>query len=162
MAPKANSKQSPRENPAAVAESPESLDKVRDILFGSHMRSVEGRIARIEERLLREQQTLRADLEAALAGQESFARKELEALNEKVKAERAKRAEDLKALLAETREALKAVDKRLAKLDEATSGADAELRSELLEAKRDHDSLIAVFSKTAERLSEELKGAPAS
>ena len=64
MAPKANSKQSPRENPAAVAESPESLDKVRDILFGSHMRSVEGRIARIEERLLREQQTLRADLEA--------------------------------------------------------------------------------------------------
>jgi len=190
MAPKANPKPSPPDAAAQAAESPENLDKVRDILFGGHMRSVEGRIARVEERLLHEQQAMRAELEAALAGQDAFARRELEALGEKLKAERAKRADDLKALLAETKEALKAVDKRLAKLDEAMSSADADLRSQLLEQKRSHtgdlkqladrltdelrearrelraekadlSSLVAVFTEMAERLGEELKGAAA-
>ena len=73
---------------------------------------------------------MRADLAASLAGLEGYARKELDALGEKLKAERAKRADDLKALAGELKEALKALDKRLAKLDEATSGADADLRSQ--------------------------------
>jgi len=190
MPPKSSPK--PTAPAAALAgESPENLDKVRDILFGGHMRAVEGRIARIEERLLRDQQALRTDLEAALGGLESYARKELEALGEKIKAERVKRADDLKALANETKDALRAVDKRLAKLDEATSGADADLRSQLLEQKRAHaaevkqlaeqltaelrraqqelrsekadlSSLIAVFSDMAVRLTEELQAPPAS
>jgi len=180
----------PTPDAAALAgESPENLDKVRDILFGGHMRSVEGRIARVEERLLREQQAMRTELDAAIAGLEGYARKEVEALGEKLKAERAKRADDLKALASELKEALKAVDRRLAKLDEATSGADADLRSQLLEQKRGHaadvkqlgeqlttelrraqeelraekadlSSLVAVFSDMAVRLSEELQAPP--
>jgi len=191
MPPKAKPKQSSPESAALAGESPENLEKVRDILFGGHMRAVEGRIARIEERLLREQKALRADIEKALASLESYARKELDALGEKLKTERAKRADDLKALASETKETLKAVDKRLAQLDEATSGADADLRSQLLEQKRAHaaemkqlgeqlttelrraqqelraekadlTSLIAVFSEMAGRLSKELEGPPAS
>jgi hypothetical protein len=174
-----------------AGESPESIEKVRDILFGGQMRAVEGRIARMEERLLRDQQALRTDVEAALATLEGFARKELDVLGEKLKAERAKRADDLKALASETKETLKAVDKRLAKLDEATSGADADLRSQLLEQRRVHgsevkqlgeqlttelrraqqelraekadlSSLITIFSDMAVRLSEELEAPPAS
>jgi hypothetical protein len=191
MTPKSSPKQPTPESAVLAGESPESLAKVRDILFGGHMRAVEGRIARIEERLLRDQQTLRTDMEAALAGLEAFARKELDALGEKLKAERAKRTEDLKALASETKEMLKAVDKRLAQLDQATSGADADLRSQLLEQKRTHaadvkqlgeqlmdelrraqqelraekadlSSLITVFSDVAVRLSEELEAPPAS
>ena len=191
MATKTSPKQPSPEGSVLAGESPESLEKVRDILFGGHMRAVEGRIARIEERLLRDQQALRTEIEAALAGLESFTRKELDALGEKLKAERAKRADDLKALASETKEALKAVDKRLAKLDEAMSGADADLRSQLLEQKRAHagevkqlgeqlttdlrraqqelraekadlSSLVAVFSDMAVRLSEELEAPPAS
>jgi hypothetical protein len=191
MATKTSPKQPSPDGSVLAGESPESLEKVRDILFGGHMRAVEGRIARIEERLLRDQQALRTEIEAALAVLESFTRKELDALGEKLKAERAKRADDLKALASETKEALKAVDKRLAKLDEATSGADADLRSQLLEQKRAHagevkqlgeqlttelrraqqelrgekadlSSLIAVFSDMAVRLSEELEAPPAS
>jgi len=191
MATKTSPKQPSPDGSVLAGESPESLEKVRDILFGGHMRAVEGRIARIEERLLRDQQALRTEIEAALAGLESFTRKELDALGEKLKAERAKRADDLKALASETKEALKAVDKRLAKLDEAMSGADADLRSQLLEQKRAHtgevkqlgeqlttdlrraqqelraekadlSSLVAVFSDMAVRLSEELEAPPAS
>ncbi len=190
MPPKASPKPTASDAAALAAESPENLDKVRDILFGGHMRAVEGRIARVEERLLREQSALRSDLESALAGLEAYARKELEALAEKLKAERTKRGEDLKALTAEMRESLKALDKRLAKLDEATAGADADLRSQLLDQKRAHaaevkqlaeeltaelrraqqelraekadlSSLISVFSDMAVRLTEELEPPPA-
>ncbi len=156
MAPKTNSKQSPPENRALAEESPESLAKVRDILFGGHMRAVEGRIARVEERLLQGQQALRTDLEAALAGLEAYAHKELEALTEKLKAERAKRADDLKALAGETKESLRAVDRRLAKLDEAMSAADADLRSQLLEQKRE---LAAAIKQLGEQLAGDLSRA---
>ncbi|HTG48920.1 MAG TPA: hypothetical protein VL915_00435, partial [Gemmatimonadales bacterium] len=40
---------------------PESLDKVRDILFGGQMRAVETRLQGIEERLRQENEVLRAD-----------------------------------------------------------------------------------------------------
>jgi hypothetical protein len=190
MPPKSKSKADAAESSVLAGESPENLEKVRDILFGGHMRAVEGRIARVEERLLREQSALRADLESALATLESYARKELEALDEKLKAERAKRADELKALAGETKDALRSLDKRLAKLDEATSGADADLRSQLLEQKRAHgtevkqlgeqltaelrraqqelraekadlSSLVAVFSEMAVRLTEDLQVPPA-
>ena len=143
---------------APAADSPENLDKVRDILFGSHMRSVEGRIARVEERLLREQSALRSDLETALAALEAFTRKELDALGEKLKAEREKRSEDLKTLGADLREAIKTLDRRLAKLDEATSGADAELRSQLIDQKR---AQAADLKQTAEQIMTELRRAQA-
>jgi DNA repair exonuclease SbcCD ATPase subunit len=174
---------------APAADTPENLDKVRDILFGGHMRAVEGRIARVEERLLREQSALRSDLETAIAGLEAYARKELDALGERLKAEREKRAEDLKALGADLREAIKALDRRLAKLDEATSLADADLRSQLMDQKRvlaadikqlgdqlmaelrraqqelreekaDLAAVVAAFSEMAVRLSERLPDKP--
>jgi DNA-binding ferritin-like protein (Dps family) len=174
---------------AAATNGPENLDTVRDILFGGHMRAVEGRIARIEERLVREQAAMHAELEKTLSGLEAFTRKELEALGEKLKAERAKRADELKALGADLREQMKSLDRRLAQMDEATGRADAELRSQLLEQQRDAaaelkrlgdvltgelrtaeqtlraekadiSSLLAIFSDVAVKLSEELQVPP--
>src|SRR5215213_6941666 len=73
------------------AEPPESLDKVRDILFGGQMRAVEGRLQALEERLLHEQAQLRADLGKQLAGVEADARRELQALTEQLATDRVKR-----------------------------------------------------------------------
>src|SRR5829696_4287353 len=87
-------------------EQPESLDKVRDILFGGQMRAVEGRLQTLEERLLHEQAQMRADLGKQLAGVEAEARRELQALAEQFGADRAKRAEELKALSADLRDGL--------------------------------------------------------
>jgi hypothetical protein len=172
-------------------EAPENLDRVRDILFGGHMRAVEGRIARMEERLAREQETVRAGLEKSIKGLEAFTRKELESVAEKLKADRARAADDLKALGADVKESLKGLDRRLAQLDQATGNADADLRSQLLERQReaaaelqrlgetltaelrkteqslraekaDLSSLLAIFSDVAVKLSEELQPPPES
>jgi hypothetical protein len=187
------SKQTRKAPPKAASpnegQTPENLDTVRDILFGGHMRAVEGRIARIEERLLREQQAMRAETEKALASLEGFARKELEALGTKLKAEQVKRTDEIKALAAEVKDTLKTLDRRVGQLDEATSRSDADLRTQLLEHQRtasadlaklsdtltaelraaeralrsekaDLSSLLAIFSDVAVKLSEELEVPP--
>ncbi|MGH7516164.1 MAG: hypothetical protein ACREOC_01660 [Gemmatimonadales bacterium] len=117
---------------APAAETPESLDKVRDILFGGQMRAVETRIKGLEDRLLREQQVLRTELGRQVGELEAFARKELQDLLERIAAERSKRVEELKSLGTELREAIRGIERRHVKLEEAANLADAGLRDQLL------------------------------
>ena len=142
------------EPPAGVSsETPENLDKVRDILFGGQMRAVETRIQGLEERLLRDQQALRADFLRQIGELEAFARKEVQELADRIAGERQKRVEELKGLSAELREAIRAIEKRHAKLEEATNLADAGLRDQLLlQAK----ATSADLNKLSDRLSSEL------
>ena len=70
---------------------PESLDKVRDILFGGQMRAVESRLQGLEERLMREQASMRTDFSQQLAEVDASAKHEAEVLGERLVAERTKR-----------------------------------------------------------------------
>ena len=49
--------------PAAAEQTPESLDAVRDILFGGQMRVVETRLRNIEDRFQQELESLRAEFQ---------------------------------------------------------------------------------------------------
>ncbi|MFI5311520.1 MAG: hypothetical protein ACHQQ3_09825 [Gemmatimonadales bacterium] len=139
---------------------PESLDKVRDILFGGQMRTVETRLKGIEERLAREQEAMRAEFAKRLTELDAFAHRETQALHERVATENDARVAALKALAADVKDAHKAMDKRHAKLEEATSLSDAELRDQLIaqakaagaELARVHDRLSAELAKSHEHL----------
>lgn len=149
-------------NSGQNGETEENLDQVRDILFGGQMRAVESRLARMEERIGHERDAMRADLEKQMAQLERYTKKEVEALGEKVAGERSKRADDLKALRLELRNSGQSLDKRLAKLDEVTTTADAELRTQLLEhgktmAQR-MKKLSEDFGKELERAIRQLQG----
>jgi len=117
----------------AANETPENLDKVRDILFGGQMRAVDQRLAALEDRIHREVTALHADTDKRLIELESFIQKEIESLTEKLKAERSKRTDDVKALGIELKEGVKNLEKRLAKLDDSSSKADADIRTAILE-----------------------------
>ena len=134
-------------------EPPESLDKVRDILFGGQMRAVEGRLQALEERLMHEQAQLRGDLGRQLAALEDEARRELQALGEQLAADRAKRAEELKALGGELREALRGLEKRHVRLEEMGGAADAELRDSILEQSR---AVSAQIERLSQRVAADL------
>lgn len=144
---------------------PESLDQVRDILFGGQMRTVETRLKGIEERLGREQDAMRAEFAKRVADLETFARRETQALHERVAAESDARTAALKSLLADLKEAQKAMDRRHAKLEQETSLSDAELRDQLVaqakaasaELAKANDRLRAELAKSVE----ELQGAKA-
>jgi hypothetical protein len=141
------------EPPAAEAQ-PESLDKVRDILFGSQMRAVETRLQGLEERLRREHETLRDDFSKQVESLDALIRSETQALAERLVAERTKRVEELKSLAGEIKEALRALEKRHVKLEEATSMADAGLRDQLL---MQSTAAASELAKLGERLGAELQ-----
>lgn len=139
---------------AAPAEQPESLDKVRDILFGSQMRAVDTRLQGLEERLREEHESLRSDFARQVESLDGFIRSEVGTLTERLAAESRKRSDDLKALAAEIKEALRALERRHVKLEEAATMADATLRDQLLQQSTTAASELA---RLGERLGAELR-----
>jgi predicted nucleic acid-binding Zn-ribbon protein len=144
----------PQENGGAPADpTPESLDKVRDILFGGQMRAVETRLQGLEAKLLRGQETLRTEFSKQLAALDASLQKEAQILGERLLAERTKRSEDLKSLAAELKDALRNLEKRHQKLEESSSMADADLREGILQ----HSKAVSTeISRLSERLTAEL------
>ena len=144
---------------AAAAGQPESLDQVRDILFGGQMRMVDTRLSGLEERIAQEQATLRSALERKITELEESSHKQFAAQAERLVAERTKRADELKALSAELKEALKNLERRHVKFEEATAQADAEVRDHLM---KQSAAFSAELSRTSERLTSELARAESS
>ena len=132
---------------------PESLDKVRDILFGGQMRAVESRLQGLEERIMREQASMRTDFTKQLADVDASAKREAQTLTERLVAERTKRTEELKTLSSELREILKSLEKRHVKLEELTGMADAEIRDTMLQQSR---AITAEIERLSQRVSADL------
>jgi hypothetical protein len=141
-------------DPPVAEAQPESLDKVRDILFGGQMRAVESRLHGLEERLRSEHDAMRSDFAKQVESLDGFIRSEVQLLGERLAAERSKRTEELKSLAAEIKEALRGLEKRHVRLEEATNMADAGLRDQLL---LQSNAASSELSKLGERLTAELK-----
>src|SRR6185312_3604519 len=137
-----------------VEAQPESLDKVRDILFGSQMRAVETRLQGLEERLRREHEAIKTDFSKQVESLDAFIRSEVQILAERLGGERTKRTEELKSLAAEIKEAIRALEKRHVKLEEATNMADAGLRDQLLMQSK---AAATELAKLGDRLAAELQ-----
>ena len=132
---------------------PESLDKVRDILFGGQMRAVESRLQGLEERIMREQATMRTDFAKQLADLDTSAKREAQVLGERLAAERTKRSEELKALSSELKESLRSLEKRHVKLEELTGMADAEIRDNILQQSH---AITAEIERLSQRITADL------
>jgi hypothetical protein len=133
---------------------PESIDQVRDLLFGGQMRMVDSRIQSLDERLLHETSALRAEFERQIGDLDGSIKKELARHAERLASERAKRVEDLKALNTELRESLKVLERRHQSLEETAGLADAELRDHLVKNAAAFSSELA---RTSERITGELQ-----
>jgi len=132
---------------------PESLDKVRDILFGGQMRAVESRLQGLEERIMREQAAMRSDLTKQLADLDATTKRDAQVLGERLAAERTKRTDDLKALSAEIKEVLRSLEKRHVKLEELSGMADAEIRDQILQQSR---AISAEIERLSQRVTADL------
>jgi hypothetical protein len=110
-----------------------SLDKVRDILFGGHMRDVERRFTRLEERLLKETSDLKDDVRRRLDALELYAKNETESLAGQIKAEHEDRVEAANRVSREAAEVARSIERRITSLDEQLSKSQRELRSQMLE-----------------------------
>ena len=112
---------------------PESLDKVRDILFGGQMRAVDSRLQGIEARLLQAQESLRAEFTRQIDGLDGVLQKEVSRLSEQLGSERKARIEELKALASELKTVLREHEQVQRSLETAMNKGDAELREVILQ-----------------------------
>jgi hypothetical protein len=110
-----------------------NLEKIRDILFGAQVHDFEKRFARLEERLMKETNDARAETRKRFESLESFIKKEIESLGERLKAEHEERSEAGKETSRELRDTARNLDKRIAQLDELTTKNQRELRQQVLD-----------------------------
>jgi hypothetical protein len=145
-------KSHPNSNPEVEGHEGANVDKIRDILFGSQMRDYDKRFGRLEDRLIKDAESLRDEMKKRFETLEAFVQKELESLGVRLKTEKAERAESDKELGVQHRDAAKAFDKRLGSLDDQLTGDTAELRARILEQSKALTSEIAEKSREAKRL----------
>ena len=118
----------------ASEETPDTnnLEQVRDILFGSQIRTVDRRLAQLEERIQRDIESLRTDIERQSADKDAWTRERVESLTSRLEQEEAKRVADIRAVGQDLKAAVKALEAGITELDRATAQADAELRDQVV------------------------------
>jgi Skp family chaperone for outer membrane proteins len=127
--PEATALQSASEAPPDL----HNLEKIREILFGSQVRTHDQRFSRIEERLEQECNTLRSDINRRLDALESYIQQEVSSLGEQIKETKQAHANDVEKLEQSQLSATKALEQKLSQLDEKTTESERSLRKQVLE-----------------------------
>lgn len=137
-----------------------SLEKVRDILFGSQMREVERRFARLEERLVKETRDLKDEVKKRLEALELYATRETGTLADQVKQEHSQRSEAVGRIARELTDMGQSLERRTSVLDEQLSRGQRELRQQMLEqhqrlsedVRQKVDDVLATLAREAHEL----------
>jgi hypothetical protein len=139
----------------AGPDSGASVDKIRDILFGSQIKNYEARFARLEENLVRETVELKDTMRRRFESLEGFFKSESEALAARLKAEREERTTAFHSLEQELKSIHDALGRKIHELDASTAESDSNLRKELMaesrklleEISQRHDSLRSLLER---------------
>lgn len=140
-----------------------SLDKVRDILFGNQLRDVEKKFARLEERLFKECLNSREENKKRLDSLESYVKQEFESLSQRMKQEQGNRDETIQSLAEENKKITTALENKLNQFDEHVNNSQREMREQILsQSKSLHDDIVQKYEEILEilrREAEELRHA---
>jgi hypothetical protein len=143
-----------------------SLDKVRDILFGNQMKDVDRKLVRLEERLSKECSNLRDETRKRLDSLENYIKQEVGSLSDRLKAEQSEREIGVKSLAEEHKNITMSLERKLAQFDEQNSSAQSELREQILSQSRSfHDDIQQKYQEILvllEREAQELRGEKAN
>src|ERR1019366_7137838 len=90
-----------------------NVDKIRDFLFGSHMRDYESRFARLEETLIKETLEIRETNKSRFPQPESYLKKEFETVQTRLKAGRDERSASASQLSRELKKLNEALSRRI-------------------------------------------------
>lgn len=146
--------------PQAAAESGASVEKIRDILFGSQIKNYDTRFGHLEESMVRETSDLKDTMKRRFESLEDFFKSETTALAARLKAEREERATTLSNIDRDLKTSHEALAKKIVDLDGSTGEAHSGLRGELMaesrklleEIRQRHDSLTSLLDRRVDEL----------
>lgn len=141
----------------ATHESSDSLEQLREILVGSVQRDLERRFTRGESNSAQRVAELQQEVRRRIDVIEAHMKREIDALTGRISGEVLETKEAFRALARENREATTALEQRVAKLEEALSRAQHDLRQQILsQAKSFIDELQELRGELKETLDREL------
>jgi hypothetical protein len=120
----------------APGESGASVDKIRDIIFGSQIKNYEARFARLEQDLVRETVELKDLMRKRFESIESFFKTESEAMAGRLRAEKEERAAHVANVQRETKEAHDGLANHVNNVEAAMNEGHSSLRQELMTESR--------------------------
>jgi hypothetical protein len=156
-----NTQSEPAQNqPQVLRGGAGNVDKIRDILFGSHMRDYESRFARLEETLIKETFEIRESNRRRFDQLESYIKREFETAQTRLKGERDERSDSANQLSRELKELNDSLSRRIRDLDDRETNVERDLRSDLLQQARDlteeirarHDELASILERRVSEL----------
>jgi hypothetical protein len=108
--------------------SAETVERIREILFGPQIREYGQRMSRIEERLSQETTELKAEVRRRLDSLDAFTRQEMSDLRERLRTERGERTESAARLSQTLADSIKSLERRLTESDGCTSDLRDEIK----------------------------------
>jgi hypothetical protein len=150
----------PHTEPAPHETGTGNIDKIRDIIFGTHMRDYEQRFARLEETLRKESLDIRDTTRRHLEALEAFIHKELAALEGRLNIERDERAENHSRLSADLTTHSASVFKKIGEVENQEAQAKREIRNDLLQQSKEltdairakGEELVALLERRSQEL----------
>jgi len=126
---------------AAVANDPsgegpdeaQSIDRVRDILFGSQARQFEQKFAHLEALLQKEITNLREESRKRFDSLENYMKKEFDAQAEQIQTEQNERTDSVEDLSAKLNKTNKTLEKKISQLGEKVATGQRDLQGQILE-----------------------------
>jgi DNA anti-recombination protein RmuC len=109
-----------------------NIDKIREIIFGEHIRDYEKRFVRVEERLTKESVDLREDTRRRFESLEQFIKSEFAALADRLQAEQRTRDEELQGVWRGVHDTSHSLSGKLAELKDQSERAQSNLREQIL------------------------------
>ena len=120
-------------NGEAEAAGSGNVDKIREIIFGGQMRDYEKRFKLLETRLIQESAELREDTRQRLEILESFVKRELDALSDRLMSEQRAREEATQSTLRSLNEANQAFEARHNQLEATHAKSQRDMREQILD-----------------------------
>lgn len=136
-----------------------SLEQVREILFGSLHRELGRRLARAEANLATQKEELRSEVRRRLEVLEAYMRRECEALSSSIEAQRSTQLDALTTAARESRDAVGLLELRVKRLEDMMTRTQRDFRQQILDQ---GNSFIDEVQRVTASLSAELSREAAS
>lgn len=162
-------KEKPLDNPSNAQLTEETLnegdsvDQIRDILFGAQVRKYEQKFDQLEEIIKKEVSSLGDNTRKTIETLENYTKKELSSIVAQLKDEKTERSESFNELSKSLDKSNKTLEKKINRLVEKTSKDQSDLQEQILqqsknlmkEIQKKNDEITAILKKSVEELRNE-------
>lgn len=134
-------------------EEQDSVDKIRDILFGNQMRELDRKFAKLEERIASDLASIRQESTSQIDSLQSFVESEIEILSSKLGTEEKTRVAELDEVDAEIKKSVRQINDKIAELVKSLDKQSRDTNQKILKQSQDFSAdLNSQMEQTRKRM----------